>query len=159
MAADRCDVDVMICLRRFHVNAQYVQEMTDFLAYVVTKLRHILPGKLLPRHVSSLAFATSVARWRTRMISDQQPATAGTSQDAHTPTQAALLEMWRQILWVPDVGLHDSFLDLGGHSLTAARCINRIRVVFNVDVPLDAFFVEPADIATIAGIIDAAERR
>lgn len=74
-----------------------------------------------------------------------------------TPTQDALLEIWRQILWIPDIGLHDNFIDLGGHSLTATRCINRIRTVFNVEVPLDAFFVEEADVATIAGMIDAAK--
>jgi acyl carrier protein len=84
--------------------------------------------------------------------SEQTPSTA-----TYTPTQESLLDIWKQILWVPDIGLRDNFIDLGGHSLTATRCINRIRLVFGVEVPLDAFFVEEADVATIAEMIDAAK--
>jgi acyl carrier protein len=92
---------------------------------------------------------------RTRDVSvDQQPAEA--VAQSCTPTETVLVDMWKKILWVPDVGLHDSFVDLGGHSLSATRCINRIRLLFHVDVSLDSFFVEPGDIATIAELIDRA---
>jgi hypothetical protein len=73
-----------------------------------------------------------------------------------TETEAVLLNLWKKILWIPDIGLHDQFIDLGGHSLSATRCINKIRLLFKVDVPIEAFFVEPADVATIAALIDAA---
>jgi hypothetical protein len=76
-----------------------------------------------------------------------------------TETEATLVDLWKKILWVSDVGLHDSFLDLGGHSLSATRCINRIRLLFQVDVSLDSFFVEPGDIAAIAELIDRARER
>jgi hypothetical protein len=75
-----------------------------------------------------------------------------------TPTEAALVDMWRQLLWRPDVGVHDNFIDLGGHSLSAARCINRIRRQFDVEVSLDAFFAEPGDIASIARLVDEARQ-
>jgi acyl carrier protein len=88
-------------------------------------------------------------------VSITQHATAVASSEV-TPTQAALVEMWSKILWVPDVSLHDSFIDLGGHSLSATRCINRIRLLFEVEVPLDAFFNDPGDIASIAELIDQA---
>ena len=71
-----------------------------------------------------------------------------------SPTQTTLLEMWKRMLWLKDIGLNDSFIDLGGNSLSATRCINRIRSIFDVEVPMDAFFLDPADIATIAGLID-----
>jgi hypothetical protein len=90
-------------------------------------------------------------------VSTDQPSTAAVSSPL-TPTQTTLLDMWAKILWVPDVGLHDGFLDLGGHSLSAMRCINRIRLVFQVEVPLDAFFTDPADIAAIAEMIDRARQ-
>jgi acyl carrier protein len=71
-----------------------------------------------------------------------------------TPTERTVLEIWSAILRVDDIGVLDDFLDLGGDSLSATRCINRIRTAFAVDVPLDAFFAMPADIATIAGEVD-----
>jgi hypothetical protein len=88
-------------------------------------------------------------------VSTEQHSTAVVSSPL-TPTQTALVEMWSKILWVPDVGLHESFIDLGGHSLSAMRCTHRIRLMFQVEVPLDAFFTEPADIASIAQMIDHA---
>jgi acyl carrier protein len=88
------------------------------------------------------------------VITDHQ--TISTLASPATPTETALIEMWKKMLWVPDVGLHENFIDLGGHSLTATRCINRIRVQFQVDVPVDAFFTEPGTIASIAELIDQA---
>jgi acyl carrier protein len=90
------------------------------------------------------------------MTIDPPAEQSGTPSASYTPTQAVLLDIWRKILWVPDVGLNDNFIDLGGHSLAATRCINRIRLMFHVEVPVDAFFVDPADVATIADLIDRA---
>ena len=39
----------------------------------------------------------------------------------------ALAEIWGEILGVDRVGVHDSFFDLGGHSLTAVRMMARVR--------------------------------
>jgi amino acid adenylation domain-containing protein len=41
--------------------------------------------------------------------------------------ESALAEYWCEILGLPRVGVHDHFLDLGGHSLSAMRLINRVR--------------------------------
>lgn len=90
-------------------------------------------------------------------MNDDRPSSNGMTAAACTPTEAALIDIWKQILWVPDLQVHDNFIDLGGHSLTATRCINRIRVLFKVDVPLDAFFMDPGDIASIAELIDNAQ--
>ena len=89
-------------------------------------------------------------------MNDDRFSSGGVIAAECTLTQAALIDIWKQILWVPDLEAHDNFIDLGGHSLTATRCINRIRVLFKVDVPLDAFFMDPGDIASIADLIDNA---
>ena len=41
---------------------------------------------------------------------------------------------------VTPVGIDDSFLELGGQSLLAAEIVARIRVVFELDLPLAALF-------------------
>jgi acyl carrier protein len=42
-------------------------------------------------------------------------------------TEARLCELWSEVLGVERVGAHDSFFDLGGHSLTATQLISRVR--------------------------------
>jgi pyochelin synthetase len=76
--------------------------------------------------------------------------------DARTVT-ARLLEIWTAVLPASTqaIGVDDDFLDLGGDSLAATRCINRIVAAFGVELPLEAFFDERATIATLAARIDA----
>jgi amino acid adenylation domain-containing protein len=65
-----------------------------------------------------------------------------------TAEEAALVAIWKDVLRVPEVGIHDSFFELGGHSLLATRVMGRIRQSLQRELPLRAFFEEP----TVAGL-------
>jgi oxalate---CoA ligase len=67
-----------------------------------------------------------------------------------TPDEIRLADLWRQVLLVERVGLHDNFLDLGGDSLLATRLISRIRDAFGVDLPIRAVFYSP----TVAQLLE-----
>ncbi|ODS59371.1 MAG: hypothetical protein ABS36_00055 [Acidobacteria bacterium SCN 69-37] len=63
--------------------------------------------------------------------------------------------MWKKILWLQEpVNVDDVFIDIGGNSLTATRCVNMIKAAFNVDVPLDLFFMDDGTVAVLAKLID-----
>ena len=51
-----------------------------------------------------------------------------------TPTQEAIAKIWRELLGAQRVGLHDNFLDVGGHSLLAMRAILRMEKATGVRV-------------------------
>ncbi|TVR67841.1 MAG: SDR family NAD(P)-dependent oxidoreductase, partial [Gemmatimonadales bacterium] len=51
-----------------------------------------------------------------------------------TPTQEAIARIWRDLLGAQQVGLHDNFLDVGGHSLLAMRAILRMEKATGVRV-------------------------
>lgn len=65
-----------------------------------------------------------------------------------TPLEEKLAEMWRNILGVERVGIHDNFFDLGGHSLKATQLIYQINKTFQTRLPLPDLFEQP----TIAGL-------
>jgi amino acid adenylation domain-containing protein len=71
-----------------------------------------------------------------------------------TPAEIALAEIWKQVLGVQAVGVHEDFFDLGGHSLLAARAAMQIRDRFQVDASLAMFFEAPT-IAAMAAWIEA----
>jgi amino acid adenylation domain-containing protein len=49
-----------------------------------------------------------------------------------TSSEILLSALWSAILGVEPIGLHDTFLELGGDSLLAMRLINRVRVAFDI---------------------------
>lgn len=51
--------------------------------------------------------------------------------------------MFAEILGADDVGLDDSFFDLGGESLSAVRLLSQIRVAFGADLSIRALFEAP----------------
>ena len=62
---------------------------------------------------------------------------------ARDGVEEALVEMWQELLGLDQVGVRDSFFDLGGHSLIAVRLFARIRKTFAVDLPISALFEAP----------------
>lgn len=72
-----------------------------------------------------------------------------------TAVEAAVAEIWSELLQVDRVGAHDNFFDLGGHSLTATRVISKVRTVFDVGLPLRVLFDEPTVAALSRNIEDA----
>jgi hypothetical protein len=44
-----------------------------------------------------------------------------------TDMQKAIAAIWREVLGIDRVGLHDNFFDIGGHSLLGVRVISRIE--------------------------------
>ncbi len=74
-----------------------------------------------------------------------------------TPTEELLAELWRQVLGIERVGVHDDFFELGGHSLLATQVVSRLRETFHVDLPLRRLF-EATTLAALAAAVDAAAR-
>jgi len=74
-----------------------------------------------------------------------------------TPIEKQLAEVWRRVLKVEHIGIHQNFFDLGGHSLMATQIITQIRHVFHIELPLRTLFTGDFTIAGLARII--AERQ
>jgi amino acid adenylation domain-containing protein len=88
-------------------------------------------------------------------------APTGSRPDLDTPyapprslIEEGLAGIWAEVLGLDHVGIHDSFLDLGGHSLAATRVTSRIYADYQVDLPLTQLFKTP----TIAALTDYIER-
>ncbi|MBP7241274.1 amino acid adenylation domain-containing protein [Amaricoccus sp.] len=58
-------------------------------------------------------------------------------------TEAQLLKIWSAVLERDDIGVHDNFFDIGGHSLRATQLASRIRRELGIDVALRTIFENP----------------
>ena len=86
---------------------------------------------------------------------DCRTPTPATFVAPRTPTEQALAGLWRQLLGLERVGVHDNFFALGGHSLLATRLASRLRSTFQVELPLRELFEAPT-LSSLASRIDAA---
>jgi thioesterase domain-containing protein/NAD(P)-dependent dehydrogenase (short-subunit alcohol dehydrogenase family)/acyl carrier protein len=59
------------------------------------------------------------------------------------PIEERLAAFWQDLLGVDQVGVEDSFFDLGGHSLIAVRLFAQIRKAYQVDFPISVLFEAP----------------
>jgi len=84
--------------------------------------------------------------------SNSRPALDDPYVPPRTPLEEALLRIWREVLCLDQIGIHDNFFDLGGHSLAAMRVISRVIQTFNLEVPILGLFDAPT-VAQMAAII------
>ena len=68
--------------------------------------------------------------------------------------EETIAQIWADVLALDRVGIHDNFLDLGGHSLAAMRVVTRLRDVLRAEISLVDVFENP----TIAALAARLER-
>lgn len=54
--------------------------------------------------------------------------------------ECRMYDIWRSVLGLDDIGIHDDFLDYGGDSIQAGLISLRIMECFDVDLPVSMFF-------------------
>jgi len=79
--------------------------------------------------------------------------TAGKGGPPQTETAKAVAAIWSELLRVEGIGIQDDFFDLGGHSMTAAGLVARLRATFDVNLELANLFERP----TIAGLSEVVD--
>ncbi|WP_235548544.1 non-ribosomal peptide synthetase, partial [Noviherbaspirillum sp. Root189] len=57
--------------------------------------------------------------------------------------ETALASIWAEVLGIEQVGRHDNFFDLGGHSLLSTKLLVRVEQAFGVKLSFADFFKEP----------------
>lgn len=70
-------------------------------------------------------------------------------------TEEVLADIWREVLGIGEVSVHDNFFEVGGHSLLAAQVIARVHDLLGVDLTMRDFFSNPTIAAFAAGIEQA----
>jgi amino acid adenylation domain-containing protein len=142
------------------------------VAYVVTSdgtadgralrahLQRLLPDYMVPSAYTALAVLPATPNGkldRSALPLPEGRREVGAYVSPETPVQAALAEIWSDVLQVERIGIHDDFFQLGGHSLLAIRVIARLSDTLDLELPLRALF-EASTVAELAARIEAAQQ-
>ncbi|MGK3992297.1 non-ribosomal peptide synthase/polyketide synthase [Sorangium sp. So ce1024] len=89
------------------------------------------------------------------------PPAAATADDAprdhvppRTPLEQTLAQLWREVLNVERVGVHDDFFLLGGSSLLAMLVLHRLQEALDIEVPVHRLF-EASTLGALAAAVEA----
>ncbi|MEU3273855.1 amino acid adenylation domain-containing protein [Saccharomonospora sp. NPDC006951] len=117
-------------------------------------LRRVLPDYMIPGMVTEvdgpLPLTPNGKLDRSALPEPDWSALSGTARPA-TERQRVLATVFADLLELDEVGVHDDFFALGGHSMAAMRLLGRIRSTFGVDLTIRDVFESPtvADLAEL----------
>lgn len=122
-------------------------------------LRERLPAYMIPSRyavLQSLPLTANGKIDRSR-LEIPQPHETPAPQQPRDDIERMLESIWLELLGVPSVGIHDSFFDVGGHSLLAATMAARIKQHTGTELPLAVLFGSPT-IAALADVLRAGSK-
>jgi amino acid adenylation domain-containing protein len=128
------------------------------------RLRERLPEVMVPSSFTALEALPRTASGkldRRALPAPERGLTGRGGQERAAPPRDAvelrLAEIVQELLGLEEIGVRESFFDLGGHSLAAVRLVGRIREVFGAALPVAALFQAPTVEALAALVRDGGE--
>lgn len=131
------------------------QDCEGLIAYLSERLpEHMVPTAIVPMTRMPLTPNGKVDRRALPAAAPALPRSDRTVSEPVTSTQRIVADIWKDVLGLKQVYLHENFFRMGGHSLMAMRVISRVQHALKVELPITALFSAP----TIEGLSDLVEQ-
>jgi amino acid adenylation domain-containing protein len=116
-------------------------ELRDYLKRTVPE--YMVPSSFVVLEALPLTATGKVDRNALPVPEQARPELAQVYVAPRTAVEEVICGVFSEVLQVEPVGVRDSFFELGGHSLLATQVVSRVRVAFQVELPLRTLFEEP----------------
>src|SRR5690606_32134905 len=114
---------------------------------ILAGLRRTLPGYMVPSVLVQLAElplnVNGKIDRKALPAPPERPVNPAAETRPRTATEQLLAEIFAEVLGLDDVGVADSFFDLGGNSLSAARAVARITADLGLALTIRDLFESP----------------
>ncbi len=127
-------------------------------------LKALLPAYMVPSAWVALATLPLTANGKVdrRALPDPAAGDAGGERQVvgpRDPLEERLAGLWREVLGVATIDVHDSFFEIGGHSLSATQLVARIEQALGAALPLRILFERPSIAELAVAVAEAVDRQ
>ncbi|MET9959163.1 amino acid adenylation domain-containing protein [Streptomyces sp. NPDC006326] len=114
-----------------------------------------LPGYMVPASfvVLDALPRTVQGKLDTAALPDPELPAPAAFTAPRTPTEVVTAQIWAEVLGLTEVGVHEDFFALGGHSLRAVAAASRLRTAFDCPVQVRDLFDHPT-VALLAAEVE-----
>ncbi|MEU7053900.1 amino acid adenylation domain-containing protein [Streptomyces eurythermus] len=123
------------------------------------RLAQVLPAHLVPSRylvLDELPMTASGKIDLARLPKDTRPASGRPYRAPRTAVENILARTWAAVLKREQVGIDDSFTELGGHSLTVMQVITRLRAEYGYKLTFQDFY-RHRTVAELAAVVTDAK--
>jgi amino acid adenylation domain-containing protein len=130
-------------------------------AALAQALRERLPGYMIPGSFVKMESIplTPNGKLDRRALPAPEARTGTTAAEGGSVAET-IADIWKSLLDLDAIGVHDNFFDLGGHSLLATQVAVRLREAFAIDLSVRTIFEAPtvAELAEriVTALLDSA---
>jgi amino acid adenylation domain-containing protein len=138
-----------------YVVGRAVSAEIDLTESLLEYLRLTLPDYMVPQQIipiPSIPLTANGKLDRQALPVPELRERVSTYEAPQGEIEAALAQVWRELLPVDRIGRDDNFFQLGGDSLLAVKSVTRMRQVLGVEVPVRALFTSPTISALAAQV-------
>ena len=128
------------------------------LSQVIVSTRDLL-SRIKPEASSvSISEAPSTTERPSTTSGHTRPSLSTDYVAPRNETEQAIAEIWQVLFGIKEMGIHDDFLEAGGHSLLAIQIVSRLGRDLGVKLPVNVLFESPT-IAEIALEVERVRRQ
>jgi amino acid adenylation domain-containing protein len=120
---------------------------------------HMVPGAIVRLDSLPLSPNGKVDRRALPAPGPGRPAQGVEFVPPRSELEEAIAAIWREVLELERVGVHDRFFDVGGHSLRATQVLSRMEESLGLEIPLRRLFETPTVAGLALAVVEARAER
>ncbi|MFN6461434.1 MAG: non-ribosomal peptide synthetase [Nostoc sp. DedVER02] len=125
-----------------HENATpSINELREFLKEKLPE--YMLPSAFVLLDALPLTPNGKIDRRALKPPEKLRPELTASFQPPQSEIEQQIAKFWQEVLHLDQVGIHDNFFDLGGHSLLTLKVNNKLRTILQRDISVVTMFQNP----------------
>ncbi|MBW4666566.1 MAG: amino acid adenylation domain-containing protein [Cyanomargarita calcarea GSE-NOS-MK-12-04C] len=136
-----CDKQLVAYIVSWQHQIPTVSELRNYLKELLPD--YMIPGVFTLLDTLPLLPNGKVDRRALPVPESLRPTLTTTYQVPQSEMEQQIAKLWQEVLHVEQVGIHDNFFDLGGHSLLIIKVNNKLRGILQRDISVVTMFQNP----------------